>query len=231
MATKVQLFVAVSEARRVLQRSVAISEADVDASKKPIAAKNTDVAFSVTFFAVMGLLLASTSASEIATNAALCLELDTSSKSESLSQLFRGCFNSLDNFDIMHTSERGLWQRRHVACVLACTAYHILDSTLVLAHSAHRISTMDMQCNPANIRTSTSPDEVCVEIIAEPLGEAHISPQTYCLGLGIYIWNMYMCGIHLLSMVIFIYQGHFATLEALMHGVLRFLACMFQPQS
>ena len=71
MATKVQLFVAVSEARRVLQRSVAISEADMDASKKPIAAKNTDVAVSVTFFAVMGLLLTSTSASEMATNAAL----------------------------------------------------------------------------------------------------------------------------------------------------------------
>ena len=42
------------EAWRVLQCSVAISEADVDASKKPITAKYTEVAFSVTFFAVMG---------------------------------------------------------------------------------------------------------------------------------------------------------------------------------
>ena len=33
---------------------VAISEADVDASKKPITAKDTEVAFSITFFAVMG---------------------------------------------------------------------------------------------------------------------------------------------------------------------------------
>ena len=36
-----------------LQCSVAVSEVDVDASKKPIIAKNTQVAFSVTFFIVM----------------------------------------------------------------------------------------------------------------------------------------------------------------------------------
>ena len=155
------------KARRVLQHSVAVSEADVDASKKPVIAKNTEVAFSVTFFTlmgfllastsaseaatkvqlfvtvsvanvdaskktitaqntevafsafftVMGLLLASTSASETATNAALrAVSFDTSSESESLSQWFQGCFNSLGNFDIAHKSERGLWQRRQVAC-------------------------------------------------------------------------------------------------------------------
>ena len=38
------------KAQRVLQ----YSEANVDASKKPITAKNTEVTFSVTFFAVMG---------------------------------------------------------------------------------------------------------------------------------------------------------------------------------
>ena len=54
------------EAQRVLQHSVAVSEADVDASK-PITAKNTEVAFSVQFFAV----LASTSASETATKVQL----------------------------------------------------------------------------------------------------------------------------------------------------------------
>ena len=61
------------EVRRVLQRSVAVSEADVDASKKPITATcmNTEVAFSVTFFTVMGFLLASTSASETATKVQL----------------------------------------------------------------------------------------------------------------------------------------------------------------
>ena len=42
------------EAQRVLQRSVAVSEADMDASKKLITAKNTEVASSVTFFAVLG---------------------------------------------------------------------------------------------------------------------------------------------------------------------------------
>ena len=77
MATKVQLF-------------VAVSEADVDASKKPITVQNMEVAFS-TFFAVMGLLLASTSTSETATNAALrALSFDTSSKLKSLSQSFGG---------------------------------------------------------------------------------------------------------------------------------------------
>ena len=55
---------------------VAISEADVDASKSPITVKNTEVAFPITvknmevafsmFFTVMDFLLASTSASEIA---------------------------------------------------------------------------------------------------------------------------------------------------------------------
>ena len=59
------------EAQRVLQRSVAISEADVDASKKSITAKNTEIAFSVTFFTVMGFLLASTSVSETATKVQL----------------------------------------------------------------------------------------------------------------------------------------------------------------
>ena len=59
------------EARRVLQHSVAVSEADVDASKKPITVKNMEVAFSVTFFTVMGFLLASTSASETATKVQL----------------------------------------------------------------------------------------------------------------------------------------------------------------
>ena len=89
MATKVQHF-------------VAVSEADGDASKKPITVQNMEVAFS-TFFTVM---VASTSASEMATNAALCtLSFDTSSKSESLSQSFRGCFNSLG---IAYKSERGL---------------------------------------------------------------------------------------------------------------------------
>ena len=57
------------EARRVLQRSVAVSEADVNASKKPITVQDTEVAFSV-FFTVIGLLLASTYASETATNTA-----------------------------------------------------------------------------------------------------------------------------------------------------------------
>ena len=42
------------ETRRVLQCSVAVSEADMDASKKPLTAKNMEVAFSATFFAVMG---------------------------------------------------------------------------------------------------------------------------------------------------------------------------------
>ena len=55
------------EAQRVLQHSVAVSEVDVDASKKPITAKNREVAFSVSFFAV----LASTSASETATKVQL----------------------------------------------------------------------------------------------------------------------------------------------------------------
>ena len=83
-----------------VQLFVAFFEADVDASKKPITAQNTEVAFSA-FFTVMGLLLASTSASEKATNTALrALSFDTSSESESLSQSFRGYFNSLGNFDI-----------------------------------------------------------------------------------------------------------------------------------
>ena len=51
----------------MLQRSVAVSEADMDASKKSITAKNMEIAFSVTFFTVMGFLLASTSVSETAT--------------------------------------------------------------------------------------------------------------------------------------------------------------------
>ena len=61
------------------------------------------VAFSV-FFTTMGFLLASTSASETATKRcgwqtlrALCFGM--SSKSESLSKSFRGCFNGLGNFD------------------------------------------------------------------------------------------------------------------------------------
>ena len=96
------------EARRVLQRSVAVSKADVDASKKPITVQNTEVAFSA-LFTVMGLLLASTSTSETATNAVLpALSFDTSSKSESHSQSFLGHFNSLGNFAIVHKSERGL---------------------------------------------------------------------------------------------------------------------------
>ena len=73
------------EAWRVLQRSVAVSEVDVDTSKKPITAKNTEVAFSVTFFTVMGLLLASTSTSETATKVQLfvavsVLDVDASKK-------------------------------------------------------------------------------------------------------------------------------------------------------
>ena len=48
----------------MLKRSVAVSEADVDASKRPITTKKTEVAFSVTFFIVMGFLLAFASASE-----------------------------------------------------------------------------------------------------------------------------------------------------------------------
>ena len=51
----------------MLQRSIAVSEADMDASKKPIAAKNTEVTFSITFFTVMGFLLASMPASKTAT--------------------------------------------------------------------------------------------------------------------------------------------------------------------
>ena len=45
---------------------VAVSEADVDASKRPITVKNAEKATSV-FCAVMGFLLASTSATETAT--------------------------------------------------------------------------------------------------------------------------------------------------------------------
>ena len=37
------------EAQSVLQCSVAVSEVDVDASKKPITAKNTEAAFSIMF--------------------------------------------------------------------------------------------------------------------------------------------------------------------------------------
>ena len=56
---------------RRAQYFVAISEVDVDASKNPIVVKNTEKVTSV-FFTVVDFLLASTSASEIATqNAAL----------------------------------------------------------------------------------------------------------------------------------------------------------------
>ena len=78
----------------------------MDASKKPITVQNTEVAFSA-FFTVMCHLLASMSASEMATNATFhALSFGTSSKSESLSQSFRGCFSCLDNFDIAHVSRR-----------------------------------------------------------------------------------------------------------------------------
>ena len=46
------------EVQRVLQRSVAVSVADVDASKEPITAKDTEVTFSVTFFHCDDFLLA-----------------------------------------------------------------------------------------------------------------------------------------------------------------------------
>ena len=73
------------EVRRVLQRSVAISEADVDARKKSIIVRNTEVAFSITFFTMMGFLLASMSASETATKVQLFVavseaDLDASKK-------------------------------------------------------------------------------------------------------------------------------------------------------
>ena len=55
----------------MLQRSIAVSEADVDANKKHITAKNTEVAFSVMFFTVTGFLLASAFASEVATTVQL----------------------------------------------------------------------------------------------------------------------------------------------------------------
>ena len=172
------------KARRVCQpqRFVAVSEADVDASKKPIVVKNTEkatawavgvfmswieernernkeqcstslqqstsighcssfrsfrssihdmktptahaVAFSV-FFTTMGFLLASTSASETATKRcgwqtlrALCFGM--SSKSESLSKSFRGCFG---NFDIVHkeTPNQDSEGRRTARLVLART--------------------------------------------------------------------------------------------------------------
>ena len=99
-----------SETATKVQFFVAVSEADVDPIKKPITVQNTEVAFSA-FFTVMGLLLASTSASEMAIqtlHSIHALSFDTSSKSESLSQSFRGCFNSLGNFDIVHKSEREL---------------------------------------------------------------------------------------------------------------------------
>ena len=83
-------FTCASETATKVQLFVAVSEAYVDASKKPITVQNTVVAFSA-FFTVMGLLLASTSASEMATNTALCVvSFDTPLKSESLSQTFGG---------------------------------------------------------------------------------------------------------------------------------------------
>ena len=105
------------------------------------------VALSV-FFTTMGFLLASTSASETATKCcgwqtlrALCFGM--SSKSESLSKSFRGCFNGLGNFDIVHkeTPNQDSEGRRTTRLVLARTVNRIYHgSVLVLAGSANRIS-------------------------------------------------------------------------------------------
>ena len=188
------------KARRVCQpqRFVAVSEADVDASKKLIVVKNTEkqqrglsesscrglksetsktrsnvqwkcsaalslqqstsighcslfrssihdmktptahaVAFSV-FFTTMGFLLASTSASETATKRCgwqtlrtLCFGM--SSKSESLSKSFRGCFNGLG---LRHSADSAyippLTQQYTPMGIYAryttCTMYAIADS-------------------------------------------------------------------------------------------------------
>ena len=139
----------------------------IHSALKPITAKNTEVAFSVSsslWWVFAGIYVRLRNGYKCCT---LCLELWHVFEVNH-SQWFRGCFNSLGNFNIAHKSERGLgkedklpvrWRALHAVCWVAC---RMLGSILVLAHSEPWICDVFQRIYGPRPRRS----EVCGEISA-----------------------------------------------------------------